>query len=150
MLAWLGLAPIARAATIAPACNAADPNQVRLQVSITGMHSAKGQIVISVYPDQPGHFLKGRYKLGEQYLPITQPVTHACFVVTAPGNYAVALFDDANGNDHFDLNALGIPVEGYGFSNNPKLYFGPPNLGRVLFHAHVGDNPVAVRMMYYG
>ena len=133
MLAWLGLAAITPAWAAHLVCDAADPTQVRLQVSITGMHSAKGQIVVAVYPDEPKHFLKGRYKLAEQHLPITQPVTHACFVVPAPGSYAVALFHDENGNDHFDLNALGIPVEGYGFSNNPKLYFGPPGLGQVVF-----------------
>jgi uncharacterized protein (DUF2141 family) len=35
----------------------------------------------------------------------------------APGRYAVRLFHDSNGNGELDRNMLGIPREGYGFSN---------------------------------
>ena len=82
-------------------------------------------------------------------MPVTLPVTTACFALTAPGYYAVALFHDENGDHHLNTNALGIPTEGYGFSNNPTLYFGPPDLGKVRFSLHPGDNAVAVRMKYY-
>ncbi len=130
-------------------CDAANPAQVRLQVSVSGMRTTKGQIVFTVYPDIKVGFLKGRYKLSEQRHLVALPVTRACFVVPKPGYYAVALFGDENDNDHFDLTALGIPAEGYGFSNNPRLYFGPPGIARVLFPAHPGDNPVIIRMQYY-
>ncbi len=40
------------------------------------------------------------------------------------GEYAVKLFHDANGNGEMDTNMLGIPKEGYGFSNNGGK-FGP-------------------------
>jgi len=35
-----------------------------------------------------------------------------------PGRYAIRLFHDANGNGEMDTNLIGIPTEGYGFSNN--------------------------------
>jgi uncharacterized protein (DUF2141 family) len=41
-----------------------------------------------------------------------------------PGEYAVKLFHDANDNGEMDSNMLGIPIEGYGFSNNAGR-FGP-------------------------
>ncbi len=143
------LAPGVAAAASGPACNPRDPSQVRLQISISGMHSAKGQIVIALYPDQPAHFLKSKYKIGEQHLAVTLPVTHACFAVPAAGYYGVALFDDENGNDHFDLTLLGLPAEGYGFSNNPHVMTGPPGLARVRVPAHAGDNPVPITMQYF-
>jgi len=139
----------ARAAATSTACNPADHNQVRLQVSVSGMRSDKGPIIITIYPDQAKRFLDGKYKLARQQLPVIQPVSHTCFVVAAPGYYAVALFHDKNDNHHFDTNWLGIPVEAYGFSRNPKLHFGPPDLGEVRFAAHVGDNPVAITMQRY-
>ena len=113
------------------------------------MRTTKGQIVITIYPNAQVGFLKGRYKLSEQRLPVVLPVTKACFVVPAPGYYAVALFGDVNDNDHFDLTALGVPAEGYGFSNNPHMYFGPPGIAKVRFPAHLGDNQINVRMQYY-
>ena len=35
-----------------------------------------------------------------------------------PGRYALRSFHDSNGNGELDSNALGIPREGYGFSND--------------------------------
>ena len=43
-----------------------------------------------------------------------------------PGNYAVKLFHDANQNGELDTNMVGLPTEGYGFSNNAGR-FGPPD-----------------------
>lgn len=34
------------------------------------------------------------------------------------GRYALRLFHDSNGNGELDRNIIGIPSEGYGFSNN--------------------------------
>ena len=38
-----------------------------------------------------------------------------------PGRYAVQVMHDANDNGKMDSNLLGIPSEGYGFSNNPQV-----------------------------
>ena len=132
-----------------PACGAIGPNQVPLLVSVSGMRSANGNITITIYPDEPSHFLDGTYKVARLEVPVTLPVTSACFALPAPGYYAVALFHDENGDRHLNTNALGIPTEGYGFSNNPTLYFGPPELGKVRFPLHPGDNPITIRMKYY-
>jgi uncharacterized protein (DUF2141 family) len=130
-------------------CDGVRPGQPALYITVSGMRSAKGNITITIYPDEADHFLDGKFKLARQQLPITLPVTSACFTVPAPGYYAVALFHDENDNHHFDTSSLGIPTEGYGFSNNPTLYLGPPGLSRVRFAVHAGDNPVAIQMKYY-
>lgn len=38
-----------------------------------------------------------------------------------PGRYALAVVDDENGNGKLDTNFIGIPKEGFGFSNNLHL-----------------------------
>ena len=38
----------------------------------------------------------------------------------APGRYARVMHDE-NGNGKFDTNMDGMPTEGYGFSNNPRV-----------------------------
>jgi uncharacterized protein (DUF2141 family) len=38
-----------------------------------------------------------------------------------PGNYAVMITHDENGNGKLDTNVMGMPLEGYGFSNNPQV-----------------------------
>ena len=39
----------------------------------------------------------------------------------APGRYAVRVMHDENGNGQHDRNVFGMPTEGYGFSNNPRV-----------------------------
>ncbi|WP_348675736.1 DUF2141 domain-containing protein [uncultured Abyssibacter sp.] len=38
-----------------------------------------------------------------------------------PGRYAVIVMHDENDNGEFDMNFMGIPKEGYGYSNNPRV-----------------------------
>jgi uncharacterized protein (DUF2141 family) len=142
-------AAMARADGEQAGCEHLGPNQGALHISVSGMRSAKGNITITIYPDDAAHFLDGKFKVARQTLPVTLPVTNACFALPAPSTYAVALFHDENSDGHLNTNALGIPTEGYGFSNNPTLYLGPPSLDRVRFALHPGDNEVDVRLKYY-
>lgn len=131
------------------ACDADDSSQVRLQIQVSRMRSPDGSINVTIYPDDSAHFLDGKYKIARQIFPVVRPLTMLCLVLPAPGYYAVALFHDENENRHFDTNFLGIPVEGYGFSNNPRLTLGPPPLKEARFSVHAGDNPISIGLTYY-
>lgn len=48
-------------------------------------------------------------------------------VATPEIRLAITAFHDANENGELDKNAIGIPTEKYGFSNNPAPGFGPPS-----------------------
>ena len=43
------------------------------------------------------------------------------------GTYAIACLHDENGNGKMDYNVMGLPKEGYGFSNDAMGMLGPPN-----------------------
>ncbi len=49
------------------------------------------------------------------------------------GSYAVSAFHDENNNDEIDRSFSGIPSEKYGFSNDARGVFGPPDLEDQLF-----------------
>ncbi len=50
-----------------------------------------------------------------------------------PGTYALAVIHDENMNGKLDTNWLGIPIEGYGFSNDAKGLFGAPSFSAARF-----------------
>jgi uncharacterized protein (DUF2141 family) len=60
------------------------------------------------YPDKSFTFQK---------VAVTAQTMTVVFTDLPKGTYAVNLFQDANGNEILDTNALGIPKEKYGFSN---------------------------------
>jgi len=51
----------------------------------------------------------------------------------APGEYAVRVMHDVNGNNELDTNLLGIPKEPWAFSNNATGRMGPPKWQAVKF-----------------
>ena len=49
------------------------------------------------------------------------------------GTYVIGYYIDANENEKLDTNFIGIPKEQFGFSNNARGTFGPPNFESASF-----------------
>ncbi|MBP7529137.1 MAG: DUF2141 domain-containing protein [Syntrophorhabdaceae bacterium] len=56
-----------------------------------------------------------------------------------PGTYALAVVHDENMNGKLDTNWLGIPTEGYGFSNDVTALLGAPSFSAASF-LYNGEN----------
>lgn len=66
-----------------------------------------------------------------------------------PGRYAIALLHDENGNGKADRAAMMIPKEGFGFSRDAKVRFGPPSFGDAAFDVAPGAREkLVIRMRY--
>lgn len=62
----------------------------------------------------------------------------------APGEYALSIYYDRNGNGVLDTNFLGIPREPVASSNNARPRFGPPRYEDAVFR--VGAEGVLQRI----
>lgn len=65
------------------------------------------------------------------------------------GEYAIAFLHDEDGNGELARNFLGIPEEGFGFSNDAPLRFGPPSF-RDASVAHDGSASSLRARVRYG
>jgi len=63
------------------------------------------------------------------------------------GDYAIAVIHDENANKKLDTFA-GIPREGFGFSNNPAILFGPPSFSAARFTLGGDAETQQVHMRY--
>jgi uncharacterized protein (DUF2141 family) len=124
-----------------------EPSATRLHVVVEGVRDARGLMAATLYGDDPDKFLKSKGELRVWFDPAEAPTMEMCVYLPGPGLYGMALYHDANANHHFDRALFG-PTEGYGFSRNPHLLFGPPPLRAVSFHASDGETTVHVRMRY--
>lgn len=61
------------------------------------------------------------------------------------GPIAVTVFQDANGNGRLDMNAMGMPVEPFGFSNDAVGQFGPPTFEQAVVRPVAGQ-PLSIRL----
>jgi uncharacterized protein (DUF2141 family) len=55
---------------------------------------------------------------------------------------AIAAYHDENANGELDRNALGIPSERYGFTNNARGITGPPSFEDAV--VEIGDKPIEI------
>lgn len=122
------------------------PEPVRLEISLSGLRSANGDVRLCVWHG-PTKF-PGNKCGGEQIVVRAEQPAVMVSVPLAPGDYAVSLIHDENGNGKLDTNFLGIPTEGVGFSKNPKLSFGPPTYVASRFDV-TGDTVEPIRMKYF-
>jgi uncharacterized protein (DUF2141 family) len=130
------------AATNAPA---AGP---RLYITATGARSVAGNITFTLYGADPARFLAHKGKLALMHVPLSSTEAVGCFVVSAPGVYAVAIYHDENNDHHFGRTLIGMPAEGYGFSNNARIFLAPPSFRSVQFRVGPGETRIAIKLRY--
>lgn len=121
-------------------------NSSRLTVQVSGVRSATGEVAITVYPDDKRRFLAKGGKLARQRVRAAASV-RACFWAP-PGNYAVAVYHDSDGDRDFDRTLVGLPAEGFGFSNDPETKTGLPSLSAVRFRLGPGERLMPIQMKY--
>ncbi|MBX7124074.1 MAG: DUF2141 domain-containing protein [Cyclobacteriaceae bacterium] len=63
------------------------------------------------------------------------------------GEYAIAIFQDENGNGDLDTGMLGIPSEPFAFSNDFKPMFGGPDFTDCSFNFEREGQSVSIRMI---
>lgn len=124
------------------ACDPAAPETI--QVTVEKVRSSKGLITAVLYNDNPDTFLKEGARLDRIRVEAHEGETTLCLTAPATGRFSVALYHDENGNKKFDRDFLGIPSEGYGFSQNPGFRFGKPDVEETLFT--LNGEPVSLRI----
>ena len=115
-----------------------------LQLSITGANSDAGSIRVLIFskpsgfPDQVSNSVRN--------MSIAPKSGKASFKITdlLVGTYAIGVIHDEDNNGKLSTNAVGYPIEKFGFSNNPKVYFGPPSFEKAAFV--LGKSPVSVEI----
>jgi uncharacterized protein (DUF2141 family) len=107
-------------------CLGATAEAADLTVTIRDVRGLGGIITVSVF-DSEQSFLGDDTELASIDVPASPGEIPVVFTGLKPGTYAVAAFHDANVSGEVDTNFLGIPIEGYGFSNGAKVFLGPPS-----------------------
>lgn len=130
---------LAWAASVAPAADSS------LSVRILGLSGAAGNLRIAVYGDEADFVRKANPIRGET-IPLRGDSLDRTFVGLPPGEYAVSVHHDANGNGIVDKNPLGIPTEPYGFSNDARGTLGPPGWREARIVLGPGENRIEIRV----
>ncbi len=99
---------------------------VDLVVTIPNIEEYKGEIVIGIF-DKSDSFLEENAQYRELRFPIQSNMSAFVIEDVRLRNCALAIYHDLNSDGECNLNILGIPKEGYGFSNNVRPRFCAPS-----------------------
>ncbi len=109
-------------------------------IELETLRNHNGAILVSLYADDNGFPDEWEKAFRSEIVPITAELREIRLEDIPYGTYGLAVVHDENENMKLDTNFLGIPREGYGFSNNARGRFGPPRFADVLFtldsHTH--------------
>jgi uncharacterized protein (DUF2141 family) len=110
---------IATPAQAAPPC-LGPHSDVWIYVSADGVRNGQGQVATTIYSDNPDRFLVKNGSLYVVRTPAVAGVTKYCVFLPSTGVYAIAIYHDEDNSGTINRGGvLGIPTEGFGFSNNP-------------------------------
>ncbi len=123
-------------------------SRTHLFVIVENVRSSRCLIAVTVYTDDRRKFLARRGSLYVGRVPARQGRTRVCIHVPSPGTYALAVYHDADADRSFDRTGLGLPDEGFGFSNNPPTFFGLPNFDRVRIKVARTGLSTTIRLHY--
>ncbi len=97
-----------------------------LNIEIVNFRNNNGDALIEVYDSNQKSVASKKVKINN----------NKCFITidSLPNeDYAIQYMHDENSNGKFDTNWMGIPLEGYGISNDAYGTFGPKSFSEWLF-----------------
>ncbi len=117
LVAFLSALMLAGPAAAAPAGEAAAcaRGDSAVLVRVAGLKAPRGMLRVQIYGSNPADFLAKGKKLKRVDVPVSAGRMEVCVDLPGPGNYAVAVRHDADGNGKSGWN------DGGGFSRNPKI-----------------------------
>lgn len=134
MIAIAGLAPVS--------ASAAD-----LVLAVKGVANGKGLVMIAVYGNAETFRKDGR-EIAAIRLKSRKGGVKVTLNDLPKGTYAVAVYHDENGDQKLETNMLGIPSEGYGFSNDARGVMGPPSFDDAAVELRNGAVAVTIELQY--
>lgn len=118
-----------------------------VNLELAGLAKADGSVFIAVF-DSSKTWLSENTFAGREVV-IADALEGDLVLVQLqlpPGEYALSIFYDRNGNGEMDTNFIGIPKEPIAMSNNAKMKFGPPKYDDAVFT--LSDQPLTQRIQF--
>ena len=124
------------------------PDTGTIIIQLETLNNHDGVILISLFSDDDGFPDDWEKAFRSEIVPITAELKEIRLDDIPHGTYGLAVVHDENENMKLDTNFLGVPREGYGFSNNARGRFGPPRFSETQFTLNSDTSVLQIRLNY--
>ncbi|NNE00947.1 MAG: DUF2141 domain-containing protein [Pirellulaceae bacterium] len=116
-----------------------------LTLKVTGIKKKNGTLMVAAFADGQGYPDHEQATHVQSFKVDTNDDSYT-LVGLPPGNYAIAVYHDVDNNRQLNRALVGYPTEPYGFSNNARETFGPPDYTKAEFEAVIGQQTVPIQI----
>lgn len=127
---------------------AADQSSSKLTLKVTGIRNDKGVVRALLFKGETGFPDDPAKAIRNASVKISGTQAEIVFDDIQPGTYAISVFHDSENSGKLRTNFLGIPRDGYGFSNNSMGTFGPPSFKDASFQITAGQNTHIIKLRH--
>lgn len=127
----LGQSPLAHAET--------------LTVKVSGLVSGTGNLQVMLWKDPVGFPTKPELALRQKSVAVAGTQMEVSFPGLAQGTYAVAAYQDLNGNGKLDRSVFGWPTEPTAASNAAHGRMGPPTYADAAFELKQASQSIGLK-----
>jgi uncharacterized protein (DUF2141 family) len=120
------------------------PAKCALTVKVTGVHDTDGDVKVTLRSGPDTVVQSKEVEIDRKTMTAT-----AVFPDLPAGAYGVSAIHDENKNGKLDFNEVGMPVEGYGHSNNPARRMGPPPFDDTKFTLSQPTTSIEIQLIYW-
>ena len=122
------------------------PQEYKLTIKVSGIKKIKGNIITGMYNNNEDWLIVGKefIKKVNQIHEVEETII---FKDLQKGKYAISLYQDEDQDDQIKKNIIGIPKEGYGFSNNVKPWFKAPSYKNAAFIVS-NDTTIHIKLIF--
>lgn len=120
-----------------------------IHVKILDIRNSTGAVACALFESPEGfptEYLRSATRI--MFIKVRARQARCDFEDIPPGTYALAVVHDENMNGKLDTNLLGIPKEGYGFSNDAKALLGAPSFSAASFPYDGQDLELTISLNY--
>jgi uncharacterized protein (DUF2141 family) len=117
-----------------------------LKVEITNVHPLEGKVMLALFNSKETYFDIDEMYAGFE-IPADSSVVTCTFQDLPPGIYAITIYHDEDSNGEMNRSWLGMPKEGYAFSNNFKSAIKPASFSDAAFQLEK-DTILEIKMNY--
>ncbi len=120
-----------------------------ITVEVDRLRNEKGQVLFALFRSKTGFPKAPRRAAQRVTSEIRDGGARAVFENVPPGEFAVSVLHDEDGDFEVKTGLLGIPREGIGFSRNARATFGPPSFDDAKLNLAASANERLVIEIHY-
>ena len=118
-----------------------------LTVNVEEIRNDHGRVYVTLF-NGASTWLDGKQSTQDDSVPAHPGRVSVTFHNVPPGRYGAVVFHDENGNGEMDYDLIGLPTEGFAFSNQARPFLSAPSFDRCAFEIGGQNAQISIKMIY--